>query len=340
MHTFNETHDPALRSWVGSANAADADFPIQNLPFARLPPRRTRASRSAAASRSATRSSTWRRRRPAGAFDGHRRTGGARRCRRLAQRLDGARPRRVVGAAPRAVACACAKARRPSGTRAPLLVAQDERRVRGAGAHRRLHRLLHRRSITRPTSASQFRPDNPLLPNYKWVPIGYHGRARPASASRGQAFARPIGQTMLPGADSASSFGPCQRLDYELEIGIFIGRGNRGRRADRDRRGRVACVRHLPAQRLVGARHPGLGVPAARPVPVEELRDHDLAVDRDAGSARALSASPFGRAAGRPAAAALPRLAGQPGAGCDRPAARGLLQTPRMREAEQAAARA
>lgn len=70
----------------------------------------------------------------------------------------------------------------------------------------------------------QFRPDNPLLPNYKWVPIGYHGRASSIGIS-GQQFRRPVGQTMPPGA-TEPSFGPCKRLDIELELGIFIGSGN------------------------------------------------------------------------------------------------------------------
>jgi fumarylacetoacetase len=70
----------------------------------------------------------------------------------------------------------------------------------------------------------QFRPDNPLLPNYKWVPIGYHGRASSIGIS-GENFTRPRGQT-LPAGTTTPTFGPCKRLDYELELGIFIGAGN------------------------------------------------------------------------------------------------------------------
>jgi fumarylacetoacetase len=70
----------------------------------------------------------------------------------------------------------------------------------------------------------QFRPDNPLLPNYKHVPIGYHGRASSICPS-GTAVRRPNGQRKAPDAD-APSFGPSQRLDYELELGIWIGPGN------------------------------------------------------------------------------------------------------------------
>ena len=69
-----------------------------------------------------------------------------------------------------------------------------------------------------------FRPDNPLLPNYKWLPIGYHGRSSSIGVS-GQSFPRPNGQRMLPG-ETAPTLGPAKRLDYEFELGVFIGPGN------------------------------------------------------------------------------------------------------------------
>jgi len=68
-----------------------------------------------------------------------------------------------------------------------------------------------------------FRPDNPLLPNYKWIPIGYHGRSSSIGVS-GQNFPRPQGQRSS-GAGSPT-VGPSARLDYELEMGIFVGAGN------------------------------------------------------------------------------------------------------------------
>ena len=71
---------------------------------------------------------------------------------------------------------------------------------------------------------SMFRPDNPLLPNYKWVPIGYHGRASSIVVS-GTAVQRPLGQTR-DDANAPPRFGAAHRLDYELEVGVFIGRGN------------------------------------------------------------------------------------------------------------------
>jgi fumarylacetoacetase len=71
---------------------------------------------------------------------------------------------------------------------------------------------------------SMFRPDNPLLPNYKWIPIGYHGRASSIVAS-GTPVHRPRGQTR-DGNEGPPVVGPTRRLDYELELGVFIGRGN------------------------------------------------------------------------------------------------------------------
>lgn len=70
----------------------------------------------------------------------------------------------------------------------------------------------------------QFRPDNPLLPNYKYVPIGYHGRASSVRAS-GEPVIRPSGQRKAPDAE-APEYGPSRRLDYELELGIWVGEGN------------------------------------------------------------------------------------------------------------------
>jgi fumarylacetoacetase len=80
--------------------------------------------------------------------------------------------------------------------------------------------IYHARNV-----GSMFRPDNPLLPNYKWVPVGYHGRASSVVIS-GTAVRRPCGQV----PDSAGGppvYGPSRRLDYELELGAFVGPGNR-----------------------------------------------------------------------------------------------------------------
>jgi fumarylacetoacetase len=71
---------------------------------------------------------------------------------------------------------------------------------------------------------SMFRPDNPLLPNYKWVPIGYHGRSSSIVVS-GTPVKRPMGQTKDE-SSAAPQYGPSKRLDYEMELGFVIGSGN------------------------------------------------------------------------------------------------------------------
>jgi fumarylacetoacetase len=80
--------------------------------------------------------------------------------------------------------------------------------------------LFHATNVGR-----MFRPENPLLPNYKYVPIGYHGRVSSIVVS-GTPVRRPVGQTR-PDGSTGPIFGPSRRLDYELEVGIFIGPGNR-----------------------------------------------------------------------------------------------------------------
>ena len=73
-------------------------------------------------------------------------------------------------------------------------------------------------------AGKQFRPDNPLLPNYKYVPIGYHGRASSIKVSGGD-VRRPNGQRK-PATETIPSFGPSRNLDFELELGVWIGPGN------------------------------------------------------------------------------------------------------------------
>ena len=72
---------------------------------------------------------------------------------------------------------------------------------------------------------TMFRPTNPLLPNYKWLPVGYHGRASSVIGS-GEEIPRPIGQLAPTEEGGAPRFGPCMLLDYELEMGVVIGGGN------------------------------------------------------------------------------------------------------------------
>ena len=139
--------------------------------------------------------------------------------------------------------------------------------------HRRLHRLLHRHP-PRDHRRQAVPPDNPLLPNYKWVPIGYHGRASSIGVS-GQRFRAPAGPDQGAGRGRRPAFGPSQRLDYELELGFFVGPRNapgeplaHGRRAEAHVFG-VALFNDWTARDIQAWEYQPLG-----PVPVEELRQH------------------------------------------------------------------
>ncbi len=216
---MNETHDPRRRSWLASANHPGAEFPIQNLPFAVL--RRRDAGE---------------RFRPAVAIGD--------------QALDLA-ALAASGVARLAALDVCGDgplnalmASGPSAWSALRFLLSDL--LREGSAHQDVvERSLipleavefavparigdytdFYTSIHHATNIGRlFRPDNPLLPNYRWLPIGYHGRSSSIGVS-GQEFVRPSGQLMPAGAEQPL-LAPCQRLDYELEVGVFIGQGNR-----------------------------------------------------------------------------------------------------------------
>ena len=223
LHT-DPTHDPALQSWVASANTGSTDFPLQNLPYGRF--RRAGAAGvgepwrigiaigdqilDLAAARGCT---DW----PAA----------------LAAPLDAlaAGNLNTVMAAPKAVRVAlrqafwaALRAGSPQATALfACLVAQAEAEMALPCAitdYTDFYTGIHHATAV----GKLFRPDNPLLPNYKWVPIGYHGRASSIVVS-GTPIRRPRGQTMAPGAD-APTVGPSQRLDCELELGALVGPGN------------------------------------------------------------------------------------------------------------------
>jgi fumarylacetoacetase len=224
MRALNATHDPGLRSWVESANRAAGDFPIQNLPFGVF---RRRAAG------------------PGEPFRGGVAIGD--------QILDLAREelRGLASGSPvDAALAACGESTLNSfmglGPQAWSSLRQflSEHLREGSPHVARLRAALVPQrdaehavparigdytdfyaSVHHATAVGRlFRPDNPLLPNYKWVPIGYHGRASSIRVS-GQEFARPVGQLMPPGA-AAPFLAPTRRLDYELEVGIFVGVGN------------------------------------------------------------------------------------------------------------------
>ncbi|NYT64181.1 fumarylacetoacetase [Alcaligenaceae bacterium] len=222
MIYLNETHDPALQSWVESANAADNGFPIQNLPFGVF-----RAAASNASFRpgvaignkaldlaALAQAQPW-----AG-------EAGAALAACQDMQLNGLMS---LGQAHwSALRLALSRALRAGSPLQSLLepLLLDQASLEFAlpahiGDYTDFYISLHHAMAV----GKQFRPDNPLLPNYKWVPIGYHGRASSIGVS-GQKFARPVGQTRPATEGSPPSFGPCERLDYELELGIFVGAGN------------------------------------------------------------------------------------------------------------------
>jgi fumarylacetoacetase len=218
---LNSTHDPALKSWLATAARPDSDFPIQNLPFGVF--RRAGSSQS------------WR----CGVAIGD----------QVLDLLALQELRVVTGSAADALK-ACTgpvlnelMALGPdanSALRSALSAllrdgAKEEPVVRGAlvpqsdvelalparvGGYTDFYASIHHATAV----GALFRPDNPLLPNYKWVPIGYHGRTSSLRVS-GQEFRRPYGQIKPPDSESPSLL-PTRRLDYELEVGVLIGQGN------------------------------------------------------------------------------------------------------------------
>jgi len=221
MNNLNETHDPALRSWVASANLPASDFPIQNLPFAVF---RRKGSADAFCGGVAIGDQILDLSAAAGAgvFSGDAaialQAGAQDKLNALmalgagkwhALRLALSRGLRE-GAEHQASLQACLVPQTEAEYDVPAQI----------GDYTDFYTSVHHAT----NIGKQFRPDNPLLPNYKWVPIGYHGRASSIGVS-GRAFHRPVGQTMPPGA-TEPTFGPCQRLDIELELGIFVGTGN------------------------------------------------------------------------------------------------------------------
>ena len=218
---LNETHDPALRSWVMSANAVDCDFPIQNLPFAMY--RRSGAGTPfrcgvAIGDQVLDMTSAV----ACGVF------GGAAQTPALAttgtslnalMALDAAAwsaLRRALSGALRVDAPAQSVLQACLVPQAAVEYALPAR----IGDYTDFYTSIHHAANV----GRLFRPDHPLLPNYKWIPIGYHGRASTIAVS-GAAFPRPQGQIMDAGND-VPALVPTRRLDFELEVGIFIGTGN------------------------------------------------------------------------------------------------------------------
>jgi fumarylacetoacetase len=215
---LDRTHDAGRRSFVASANE-HGDFPIQNLPLGVFSP-----------------------------GGGSRRAGAAigDRILDLAAALDGGLLGGVAAEAVAATRDGTLNGLFAMGAtpRRALRAQLSDLLAEGSAEEARLGPMLHDATactlhlparigdytdfyagIRHATNVGAlFRPDNPLLPNYKHVPIGYHGRASSIVPS-GTALRRPRGQRK-PAAEPEPSFGPSRNLDYELELGIWIGPGN------------------------------------------------------------------------------------------------------------------
>ena len=218
----DETHDPNRRSWVDSANDRAADFPIQNLPFGVF-----RRREGGDAARVGVAIGDQIVDVPACAAAGFLTTDAALAAERCSQpQLNdlmalGRSATTVLRRALSAFLDANAQHQRDDASR--VLVPMQDAEVLlpvKVGDYTDFYA-----SIDHATNVgSMFRPDNPLLPNYKWLPIGYHGRASSIVVS-GTNVRRPSGQTR-DATNGSPTFGPSRRLDYELEIGAFIGVGN------------------------------------------------------------------------------------------------------------------
>ena len=217
MTTLNATHDFSARSWVESANMEGADFPLQNLPLGVFDGGKgPRIGVAIGAMVLCLRSAA-----DAGLLALHPEVSAALHAETLNPLMGlGRQASTSLRAATFTLLVessslkeACAKFLVPQSAVRMLLPAT-------IGDYTDFYAsLFHATNV-----GSMFRPDNPLLPNYKWVPIGYHGRASSIVAS-GADVQRPCGQTKAEEAASPA-FGPTQRLDYELEVGVLLGRGN------------------------------------------------------------------------------------------------------------------
>lgn len=225
-YEINETHDPNLKSWIESANAPDTDFPIQNLPFCVFAHTQS--------------------------FDGERI--GVVIGDKILDIADAYTNERLFEKKGAMAAMSCFdhsllsselmedSLEELSGFRSRLIeILRDD--VDEKTKKKVLRSLVSISevwfsvpadirdytdfycSIFHATNVgAMFRPDNPLLPNYKYIPIGYHGRASSIVVS-GTDVKRPKGQTR-PNAEQPPSYIPCKNLDYEMEVGFFVGKGN------------------------------------------------------------------------------------------------------------------
>lgn len=219
-HELDLTHDPARRSWVTSAQDPHTHFPLQNLPFGaylragETSPRVGVAIGEEIVDVCALLDADLLQDEAARA---------ARAC--ASGRLDELMGlgRGSVRALRQRLSVLLGEESGAFSARERLLVPMPEARLvlpATIGDYTDFYASVHHATNV----GSMFRPDHPLLPNYKWIPVGYHGRASSIVVS-GTEVVRPYGQTMADDA-SAPVFGPTRLFDYELEVGVFVGAGN------------------------------------------------------------------------------------------------------------------
>jgi fumarylacetoacetase len=216
--TLDETHDPRRQSWVPGADG-HADFPIQNLPLGVFSPRGKDARGGVAIGKQIL---DLRGLAASGVLTGD--------AARAAEAASGSSLNKLLalGARPRGALRTQLAQLLTVGSPArskiePLLYDASQCDLylpASIGDYTDFYVGIHHAS----NIGKQFRPDNPLLPNYKHIPIGYHGRASSVRPS-GSPVRRPNGQMKSTTSDSPV-FGPCGRLDYELELGFWVGPGN------------------------------------------------------------------------------------------------------------------
>lgn len=206
MDPIDHTHDPELKSWITSANDSKTDFPIQNLPFGRF---------------LIEGDSGWRIGVAIGDHVLDLRGAGV---------INFSDMNRLIRLNPQArrelrahISAGLTSGSAQETHWAQHVYMQAEVEI---GLPCEIHDYTDFYiGIHHATAVGKlFRPDNPLLPNYEWVPIGYHGRASTLQAS-GQDFHRPQGQIKLPDA-TTPVLSPSRKLDLELELGFVIGRPN------------------------------------------------------------------------------------------------------------------
>jgi fumarylacetoacetase len=203
---IDQTHDPRLESWVESANAPDAEFPLQNLPFGIF---RSRKSRSEAPRGGVAIGDQILDLAALGIKTGPTLNALAAQGRPVWRNLRKALSKGLS-----------AKGREKKFARYLVPMKEAEMLLPVAvGDYSDFYTGIHHAA----NIGRLLRPDNPLLPNYKWLPIGYHGRASSIVVS-GTPVTRPRGQ--LKTGDQPV-FGPTGRLDYEAELGFVVGSGNR-----------------------------------------------------------------------------------------------------------------